>query len=174
MGQMAQTWKPWPLAPLSPGPGLTWSQLEEEPTLVSGSIEATARASDATIVPSLEASTSALSRNFSIGNHPSGSFPPRPYSLHTQPDQTYPANSPSTVSHPPPRNRCLSLPQTVKHRTGAKATPESTPRTPEHTLGTTCGAITHWFLDGVSRRSTSEDGSEHVMAFWPPVGKEGN
>lgn len=28
----------------------------EEPTLVSGSIEATARASDATIVPSLEAS----------------------------------------------------------------------------------------------------------------------
>lgn len=74
MGQMAQTWKPWPLAPLPPGPGLTWSQLEEEPTLVSGSIEATARASDATIVPSLEASTSALSRNFSIGNHPSGSF----------------------------------------------------------------------------------------------------
>lgn len=74
MGQMAQTWKPWPIAPLPPGPGLTWSQLEEEPTLVSGSIEATARASDATIVPSLEASTSALSRNFSIGNHPSGSF----------------------------------------------------------------------------------------------------
>lgn len=173
MGQMAQTWKPWPLAPLPPGPGLTWSQLEEEPTLVSGSIEATARASDATIVPSLEASTSALSRNFSIGNHPSGSF----LLVHTLLAHNQIKHTRRTL-HPPslpsPRNRCLSLPQTVKHRTGAKATPESTPRTPEHTLGTTCGATIPWFLNGVSRRSTSEDGSEHVMAFWPPVGKEGN
>lgn len=173
MGQMAQTWKPWPLAPLPPGPGLTWSQLEEEPTLVSGSIEATARASDATIVPSLEASTSALSRNFSIGNHPSGSF----LLVHTLFTHTTRSNIPGELSihrPPTPRNRCLSLPQTVKHRTGAKATPESTPRTPEHTVGTTCGATIPWFLNGVSRRSTSEDGSEHVMAFWPPVGKEGN
>lgn len=76
MGRMAQSWKPWPLghSPLTLG-------LELEPAGRGADARqrqrrATARASDATIVPSLEASTSALSRNFSIGNRPSGSFLP--------------------------------------------------------------------------------------------------
>lgn len=77
----------------------------EEPTLVSGSIEATARASDATIVPSLEASTSALSRNFSIGNHLSGSFPSPNHILLTH-DHINIAGEPFP-SNAPPRNRRL-------------------------------------------------------------------
>lgn len=39
MGRMAQTWKPWPLGPSPLARVWSWSQLEEEPTLVSGSIE---------------------------------------------------------------------------------------------------------------------------------------
>lgn len=76
MGRMAQTWKPWPLGPSPLALGLELEPAGGGADARQRQHRATARASDATIVPSLEASTSALSRNFPIGNRPSGSFLP--------------------------------------------------------------------------------------------------
>lgn len=98
MGRMAQTWKPWPLGPSPLALGLELEPAGGGADARQRQHRATARASDATIVPSLEASTSALSRNFSIGNRPSGSFLPV-HTLFTH-DQSNIPGEPSIIPSP--------------------------------------------------------------------------
>lgn len=112
---------PGPLAPPPSAWVWSWSQLEEEPTLASGSIEATARASDATIVPSLEASTQyqrIISKLF---------YWKSPLWQLSLPNHTLFTNDHIDLAGEPYiqrslRNRLLSLPQTVKHQPGARTT----------------------------------------------------
>lgn len=140
------------LAPLAPppwglGPGFGVGASWRSRPSSQRQHRAIARASDATIVPSLEASTSALSRNFSIGNHLSGSF-------------SFPNHTPFTHDHNQHRRRPLNptlipqpssftLPQTVKHPPGAKTTRPNRHPELQDTHGNTCSAIVHWFPKGV-------------------------
>lgn len=113
MGRTPQTWKPWPLGPSPLTLGLELEPAGRGADARQRQRRATARASDATIVPSLEASTSALSRNFSIGIDHLAAFSLSILSSSLTTRQAYPANLASIDLSS--RNRCPSLPQTVKH-----------------------------------------------------------
>ena len=122
---------PWPLAS-GFGVGASWRM---EPTLVSGSIELQPAPLMQPLCQAWKRAPAHYLETFLL------EIPHRPafslsilspiLSSHTT-SPIYPANSPPPIQSSS-RNRCPSLPQTVKHQPGAKTTPEPTPQTPEHT-----------------------------------------
>lgn len=174
-GLIAQIRKPWPLGPPSPGPGFG----------VGASWRRSRRSSAASIelqpAPLMQPLCQAWKRipaqyleTFLLEITHLALLSLTILSSHTT-CPTYRPNAPSTL--PSSRNRCLSLPQTVKHRPGAKTTPEPTPRTAEHIHARTRHRLQRNSTVVSQRRSwrsISEYGSGNVMAFRPPVGKEGD